>query len=189
MPENELEEFIDHVGFEIRHKMMRYGSTELTNDVHLFENLVQESLAEICKGINNFNPDLGTFKNWIDGLILNVIKMYFRNKQNKQSLDIPAKNLFNEEEEKFIDIYFSPEETLLKKEKIKYLNKAIRILRKENSRYYQVIYLRCFQGLTAGETADFINCSKEDVYRWLNRAIKKLHTYITELEEPRKYAK
>jgi hypothetical protein len=51
MPENEFEELTEHVRIEIKHKMLRYGSTELTNDVHLFENLVQESFAEICKSI------------------------------------------------------------------------------------------------------------------------------------------
>jgi RNA polymerase sigma factor (sigma-70 family) len=189
MPEDELDEFIEHVRFEVQHKVNFYGSTELQQDIHLLENLVQESFAEICESLHNFNPEQNTFKNWVDGLVMNVVKEYFRNKKRKQSLDISLEakgettGEIDAEDEALVTKYFSPEETLFKKEKMRYYRKSLIKLQKENPKYYQMIYLRCFQNLTPAETAEFVGCSKEDVYRWLNRALDKISDLITQLEE------
>jgi RNA polymerase sigma factor (sigma-70 family) len=191
MPEDEFDEFIEHVSFEVRHKMNLYGSTELQLDVHLLEDLIQQSFAEICDSLRNFNPEQNTFKNWIDGLVLNVVKAYFRNKKRKQSLDTSLEargetaEENNDEDEALKTKYFSPEETLLKREKMQFYRKALIKLQKENPKYYQMIYLRCFKNLSPAETAEFVGCSKEDVYRWLNRALDKISDLINELEENR----
>lgn len=187
IPDEELSELREHVKNELFQKFRYYGSRELQTDLHLHENLIQECFAEICRCLANFKPDQNTFKNWVDGLILNVVKTYFRNKKLKQSLDVPMEaevNVDNEEEEnrEIWGKYFSVEETILRKEKLRYYRQAMQKLLIKHPKFYQVIYYRCFQGLSATETSTEMNCSIADVYRWLNRALLKLNELIDDLE-------
>jgi len=187
MPEEELMDLRDHIKNELFQKFRFYGSRDLQTDIHLHENLIQECFAEICRCLVNFQPNLNTFKNWIDGLILNVVKTQFRIKQRKLSRDVSMATEVNvndegEEDSEIWGQYFSTEETVLRKEKLRYYRQAMQILLKKNPRFYRVIYYRCFQGLSTTETSIEMDCSIADVYRWLNRALLKLNELIEELE-------
>jgi RNA polymerase sigma factor (sigma-70 family) len=190
MQSEELGEFIDHIKFEIKRKFKLYGSSELEKDIHLWENLIHESMAEICDSLVNYIPgEDTTFKNWVDGLVLNLVRAYFRNKKNKKSLDISIemvgdinKRIKMQDDTLLLSKYFSPEESLLNKEKMKYYKSALVRLLKEHPSYYQVIYCRCFIGLSSASTAEYIGCSVEDVYRNLNRGLNKIKEFILELE-------
>lgn len=146
-------------------------------------------MAEICDCHANFIPEDNTFKNWVDGLVQNVVKTHFRNKKNKQSHDVSIemigdlnKRIDVHEDTLLLTKYFSPEESMLKKEKLRYYQKAIVILLKDYPSYHLVIYYRCFLGLSPASAAEHIGCSVEDVYRKLNRGLNKLEEIIVGLE-------
>jgi len=185
MPVDELTELKDHIRYELLQKFRYYGSSDLQRDVHLLEDLLHECYAEISESICNFNPDFNTFKNWVDGLILNRVRSYFRLKK-KRSLEISMITEVNDEGD-LEDIglwgkYFSPEESVLQKERLKYFHKAMVLLLKKFPKYHQVIYLRCFKSYTSKEAAEVMECSIEDIYRWLNRGLLKLEDLMEEIE-------
>lgn len=185
MPPDELMELRDHIRDELLQKFRYYGSTDLQTDVHLLENLLHECYAEISESIGNFNPELNTFKNWIDGLILNIVRSYFRIKK-KRSLEVFMTTEVNDEgDSEDLELwgqYFSTEETALRKERLKYFRKAMVVLLKKFPRYHRVIYLRCFKSYSSKDAAEIMGCTIEEIYRWLNRALIKLEKCIDDIE-------
>jgi RNA polymerase sigma factor (sigma-70 family) len=185
MPVDELTDLRDHIRDELLQKFRYYGSSDLQTDVHLLEDLLHECYAEISESIGNFNPEINTFKNWIDGLILNRVRTYFRDRK-KRSVEISMETQVNDEGDledlELWGKYFSTEETALRKEKLKYYQKAMVILFKKFPKYHQVIYLRCFKSYSAKISAEIMGCTTEDIYRWLNRALIKLEKFIDEVE-------
>jgi RNA polymerase sigma factor (sigma-70 family) len=185
MPLDELTDLQDHIRNELLQKFRYYGSPDLQADVHLLEDLSHECYAEIAESIGNFNPEFNTFKNWIDGLILNRVRSYFRLKKNR-SLEILKTAKVNDdgelEEPELWGQYFSAHETVLRKERLKYYRKAMAVLLKKFPKYHQVIYLRCFKSYSSYDAAEVMGCTVEEIYRWLNRAILKLEILIEEIE-------
>lgn len=185
MPVDELTELKEHIRDELLQKFRYYGSPDLQRDVHLLEDLSHECYAEISESIGNFNTEFNTFKNWVDGLILNRVRAYFRLKK-KRSLEIAMISEVNDEGDlEDIELwgqYFSAEETVLRKERLKYFHKAMAVLLKKFPKYHQVIYLRCFKSYTSKEAAEVMGCSIEEIYRWLNRGLLKLENLIEEIE-------
>jgi RNA polymerase sigma factor (sigma-70 family) len=182
--DKDLAEFIDYIKWGVTKRFQMYGSQDLKSDEHLLENTVQEVLARIWAGIQHYSPELSTFKNWIDGLINNVIKEHFR-ENRKKSGQIPFEHELSDLLE---NAYFIPEKTVLLKEKMNLYKKAMQILFKRNRTYYQVLYYRCYLELSSEETSALCSCTKQDVYRNLNRAMAKLLSIINELENVHIYS-
>ncbi|WP_241716784.1 sigma-70 family RNA polymerase sigma factor [Sulfoacidibacillus ferrooxidans] len=183
--EQEFNQFLYHIRLEVSQKYRGYTGSWLSNDNYLHEDLFQQALAEISSGIHkgNFNPEMSTFKNWVDGLVHNTIRKHFarqKNQQNEQSLE----QLVEDGGQWVDDMESTPEELLLKNHDVTIVRKAMKILYRKHLKYFQVLYCRAFHELSTSETAKLLGTTTHDISRTLNRAKEKLREIILEIETP-----
>jgi len=181
--EHEFDEFIDHIRSEITQKYKRYTGIWLANNDLLHEDLFQQALLEISGGIHkgNFNPEVNTFKNWLDGLVQNTIRKHFAH-QKKHQREQSLERLVEDGIQWTDDFEPTPEESLLKNQDVSLVRKAMRVLYQKHFKYYQVLYSRVFNGLSTPETAHLLGTTNQDISRTLNRAKEKLREIIMDTE-------
>lgn len=176
LDESQFNQFVSHVRWEIRMKSRVYGTSISENDQ---TELVQHAVAEVVKGIRSahFDPQQNTFKNWVDGLIRNVLRNFVRFRSSPrgqtQSLEELTETHLMASGEQWI-----PEVQAIQHEDLVLCQRALRTLKQEYPRYYQVLWCRCFHELSTEETAKFLNESSPNVSRQLNRARTKLRELL-----------
>lgn len=172
----DFDPFVEHVRWELITKVQGYGATI---DEFTTEELLHHIIAEVADGIAkaNFDPKRNTFKNWVDGLVRNVVRKYFRFRATprgqQQSLDELMEN-----DEGWGRTESSPETLLLDDEAMAQLKRALQRLEREYPQYYEVLRYRCFYELSTEGTAKLLNDDPANISRRLHRARTKLREIL-----------
>lgn len=166
-------DFLTHCRSEIILKLKGYGYYQLAIDKYLVDDILQDTMLAICKSLQRYDKEKGTFKNYVDGIILNLIKNYIKLFTNsKEQL---CREDFNQSFDNHIEssgVALSPEKEFIIKEKIERLYK---VMRYELSDYeYRVLECRILFELSTEETMERLGITKEKISRTLNKAKEKL---------------
>lgn len=155
----------------------------IIRDKEAAKDISQEVFIKVYKSLKNFN-EKSKFSTWLYRIAVNTSIDELRknkNRYNNISLDNPDPEHGNTRQAEF-EISGSkdtPEEKLIKKEKIKELYKAINMLQ-EDQRI--LILLRDIQGLSYDEISDVTGIKTGTVKSKLNRARNALKELILQSE-------
>jgi len=155
----------------------------IIRDKEAAKDISQEVFIKVYKSLKNFN-EKSKFSTWLYRIAVNTSIDELRknkNRYNNISLDNPDPEHGNTRQAEF-EISGSkdtPEEKLIKKEKIKELYKAINMLQ-EDQRI--LILLRDIQGLSYDEISDVTGIKIGTVKSKLNRALNALKELILQSE-------
>lgn len=149
------------------------------------EDFFQELCLKMYIELPNYDSNRSNIVTWFNLLCCSAYLKHHEVRRRKAGnmISVPA-TLYNEngEEANIIDLYCSlqsAEEAFLDNYEWKMIFQAIYGL-KDN--YRQVVILCDLQNRKPQEAADILGCKPEDVYRWLNRAHKKLRQLVNEMD-------
>ncbi|NRG47016.1 RNA polymerase sigma factor [Bacillus sp. CRN 9] len=134
----------------------------LVNNRATAEDLTQESFIKAYQSFNQFNEESQLYT-WLVKIARNTAIDYIRKKSKYRFLPFDLKNLYSEQQ--------SPDEILLKGEKITILYEAINRLKMD---YREVIVLRKIKEFSIKESAEILNWKEDKVRITTLRAIKAL---------------
>lgn len=186
---DDFDKFIYHIQWELEQKHKSFTGQSILQSPQLVEDLKQQICGAVAIGVkrHKFNPDSNTFKNWVDGIVLNTLRNHYsKNKHHREreiSLDglLDAGADWGASEEQEPDLLLIDAET--EEERLKLLAKALQILRKGHPKYHQVLYNRYFEERTTAQTAKLLNTDHQDISRTLNRAKGKLSEIVSALSK------
>jgi RNA polymerase sigma-70 factor (ECF subfamily) len=127
---------------------------------HEAEDAVQQSFAQIVRGLARFQAGRGTGRAWIMQIVRNVAISRCRELKNER-----ARSLNDVEEPRAVPK--PPVDVLIQKDDAKRLRREIRRLRKP---YRESIEQRYFEGLSVPEMAARMNCKESTIRTRLHRA-------------------
>lgn len=182
LPPEPFEEYLEHIRWETTIKLKGYA-IPFSEDT--CEELCARVIAAVVHGITNgnFNPERGTFKNWSDGTVRNVIRKHVRDQSSRQGQH-QSWDEVSEDAEVAATYGLPLEEYLLSSEGVDHIHRALDILEQDFPRDYAVLLFRCFYEQTTSETAAALDMEAAEVSRRLNRARQRLlHTLQAEREE------
>lgn len=159
------DEFTGHCTSEFISKLKRYGHK--IDDFTIISDLVSDLMVKIMTNIKKgtFDPDRATFKNYVDGIILNMIKKYFE-KQKKESEGL---NKYKEHIE-FTSLVSGEERSDEVEELLEFLKENLSI------HEYTVVYYRVYKELSVEETAKRLGKTNQQISRTLSKVKTKIVT-------------
>lgn len=80
-PDDEWNSFLAHCLWEFKTKLKRYNRPDLAQDKLLLDDMMGNLMFEILKSIPRYDTERSTFKNYVDQIILNLIRRYFRDQK------------------------------------------------------------------------------------------------------------
>jgi RNA polymerase sigma factor (sigma-70 family) len=187
LPAQEFAEYEEHIRQVIHRSFKHYNSYDLVNDIHLADNLFQETLARVCYRISTYSPLRTSFSKWTDGIIINVIKEHFREQAKIRSHEVQMFELEEEGNLAFISNYFSPEKTLLKVEEAHIYRRALAVMHSRWPQLYLILYYRSYHELGYPDIAKLMNIEPVQLHRKHYQAIQKFKLCIEEFEKRNLY--
>ena len=143
----------------------------------------QEVFIKLYKNINSFKFD-SSFSTWLHRITTNTcIDEYRKKKRHNQmaySLDDPIDYEGNEIDRQIKDSNHTPEESIVHKEQVNEVRKAILMLKEDHK---MIIILRDIRGHSYEEIAQILKCSVGTVKSRLSRARNALKDIIIEQRE------
>lgn len=152
----------------------QFNSSYTEEDLHL------DVMENLFVHYEKFDPEKGSFQGWFNSIVRNTyVTWYDKNFSDDKRRSVPTIPMYkltdDGSEVNCIDdqVYQKgAEESFMHRSAWKELMKEMEML-PEN--YRKALELCGFQGLKPAEAAKELNCSPEDVYRWLNRARSKMN--------------
>lgn len=173
-PENEWIQFLSHCETEFILKFKRFNRPDLAQNHHFIAEMVQNLMEQVwlCLKKENFNFKISTFKNYVDGIILNMVRQFFRD--GPKNIDSPLSEdldtlLYNYEGS---DLGTNPEKTVLQNERIQELETFVK--GSLSTHEYNVLRCRYLLELSTGETATRLGKTKEQISRTKTKALNKV---------------
>jgi len=165
----ELPQFNRHIKIKLQWKFKQYERSDLCLDDELLKELTQICLAAILKNIGTYQPEIGTFIIWVNGVVQNVVRTYFK-EMKYEWRNISLEELFE---------LTSPEplveQLVIYRENVVQLQSLLQKMKNDRPKYYDIVQYRYIMGQDPKTTASSMNLSIEDVYRISNRALNWLH--------------
>lgn len=169
--------FITHVRWELRAKASGYGHPINENTE---EELLHHIITSVVDGVAkaNFDPNRNTFKNWVDGVVRNIVRNYLRLRATPRGQEKSLDALLEIDGEWASASTESPDQVLLDDEAAMMLLTTLRRVQQQYPQYYEVLRLRCFYNLSTEETASYLNDDNANISRRLHRARVKLREML-----------
>ncbi len=142
----------------------------LTQRDDLAEEIVQESLLEMCKVLGKLKK-ADRFWPWLYGIAINKLRRHYRTEQKQQRLAVSSakrKGTLKERQDGL--------ENLVSEELKQIISAAMQKLR---TRHKAVLIMRCYDGMTHSEIAESMGCSEFSTRMLFLRAKKALQRELS----------
>jgi RNA polymerase sigma-70 factor (ECF subfamily) len=151
-----------------QYRKVLFGTAFLmTRDHGLAEDMVQEALFRIWRGLPSFRPG-GSFKAWLVRILVNEVKQLYRKRRVQTAPLGEATALSGNPDE--------PVEAMLREEERHQLRQGLERLQEEHR---EVLILRYYADLTVPEIAKALGCREGTVKSRLHRALNRLGDVLT----------
>jgi len=142
----------------------------LTQRDDLAEEIVQESLLEMCKVLGKLKND-DRFWPWLYGIAINKLRRHYRTEQKQQRLAVSSEKRRGTLKERQDGL-----ENLVSEELKQIISSAMQKLR---TRHKAVLIMRCYDGMTHSEIAESMGCSEFSTRMLFLRAKKALQRELS----------
>jgi len=142
----------------------------LTQRDDLAEEIVQESLLEMCKVLGKLKND-DRFWPWLYGIAINKLRRHYRTEQKQQRLAVSSAKRRGTLKERQDGL-----ENLVSEELKQIISSAMQKLR---TRHKAVLIMRCYDGMTHSEIAESMGCSEFSTRMLFLRAKKALQRELS----------
>ncbi len=142
----------------------------LTQRDDLAEEIVQESLLEMCKVLGKLKND-DRFWPWLYGIAINKLRRHYRTEQKQQRLAVSSAERRGTLKERQDGL-----ENLVSEELKQIISTAMQKLR---TRHKAVLIMRCYDGMTHSEIAESMGCSEFSTRMLFLRAKKALQRELS----------
>ena len=142
----------------------------LTQRDDLAQEIVQESLLEMCKVLGKLNK-ADRFWPWLYGIAINKLRRHYRTEQKQQRLAVSSAKRRGTLKERQDGL-----ENLVSEELKQIISAAMQKLR---TRHKAVLIMRCYDGMTHSEIAESMGCSEFSTRMLFLRAKKALQRELS----------
>ncbi len=142
----------------------------LTQRDDLAQEIVQESLLEMCKVLGKLNK-ADRFWPWLYGIAINKLRRHYRTEQKQQRLAVSSEKRRGTLKERQDGL-----ENLVSEELKQIISTAMQKLR---TRHKAVLIMRCYDGMTHSEIAESMGCSEFSTRMLFLRAKKALQRELS----------
>ena len=142
----------------------------LTQRDDLAEEIVQESLLEMCKVLGKLKK-ADRFWPWLYGIAVNKLRRHYRTEQKQQRLAVSSAKRTGTLKERQDGL-----ENLVSEELKQIISAAMQKLR---TRHKAVLIMRCYDGMTHSEIAESMGCSEFSTRMLFLRAKKALQRELS----------
>jgi RNA polymerase sigma-70 factor (ECF subfamily) len=142
----------------------------LTQDDDLAQEMVQESLLEMCKVIGKLKQS-DRFWPWLYGIATNKLRRYYRTEQTQRRVAISSmkrKSTAKERQDGFENLV---------SEELKHIVSAA--MKKLRTRHKAVLVMRCYDGMPYSDIAESMGCSEFSTRMLFLRAKKSLQKELS----------
>lgn len=151
-----------------QYRKVLFGTAFLmTRDHGLAEDMVQEALFRIWRGLPSFRPG-GSFKAWLVRILVNEVKQLYR-KRRVQTAPLGEATALSGDPD-------GPAEAMLREEERHQLRQGLERLQEEHR---EVLILRYYADLTVPEIAKALGCREGTIKSRLHRALNRLGDALT----------
>jgi RNA polymerase sigma-70 factor, ECF subfamily len=139
----------------------------------LAEELVQKTVFDAVRGRITYNPEKGTFEEWIFGIAHNNIRLEIRKRAARPTVDGDISDYID-----LMDTEPLPDELLEKKETADTVRKALATLDEKEQMTLRAMYI---EGLSAREIAGRMEITEKAVHSILYRARNSLRDKLKQM--------
>ncbi|MBN1806814.1 MAG: RNA polymerase sigma factor [Sedimentisphaerales bacterium] len=160
---------LEQLAGEVRERLRTYVY-RLTQRDDLAQEIVQETLLEMCKVLGKLNNN-DRFWPWLYGIATNKLRRHYRTEQTQKRLAVSSIKLnggFKDRQDGL--------ENLVGEELKQIVSGAMKKLR---TRHKAVLVMRCYDGMTHSEIAESLGCSEFSTRMLFLRAKKALQRELS----------
>jgi len=166
----------EFIGFyeETKNKLLTYYMYRLNFDQALAEDLLMDVVLKAYEKFETYNPNKGSFKNWIFAIANNHLKNYWRNHSGKETESLESLGEKGFQVVATQDTRQNASDTIIKEGTQYVLN----LLKPEEK---QVIILRYVNDFTYTEIADMLDKQEGAIRTQLSRALERFKSIYLKL--------